>query len=313
MNYRIITTNELYHHGIKGQKWGVRRAKWYPLDPSQRSAAEKKAVKSSKKSTNNSGNESVSSKKKGLSDKQKKVIRNVAIGTAATVAIAAGLAYTAKNPQKVKDLISKIDKKAQDVKYSDAGLKGQQYIDRLKGMSKQEATDKYNYSREIQGKYFGKSKDHVDWNRLNKLYKDPSSIESIKRYSSNLESGRATVKGGSGYGTESRIHKAITKANSIKESIKSTPSKVRSNVSNVTKIKTNIKKTSPTTKSKTKSIIGKTSKSLMKNLMKNPNNYVKFGSYAVDQMTKHKKSNEKSNGKSLNQYTMKDLRDLDLY
>lgn len=25
MNYKIVTTNELYHHGILGQKWGVRR------------------------------------------------------------------------------------------------------------------------------------------------------------------------------------------------------------------------------------------------------------------------------------------------
>ena len=25
MDYKIVTTNELYHHGIIGQKWGVRR------------------------------------------------------------------------------------------------------------------------------------------------------------------------------------------------------------------------------------------------------------------------------------------------
>ena len=31
MNYRIIRKNELYHHGIKGQKWGVRNGPPYPL------------------------------------------------------------------------------------------------------------------------------------------------------------------------------------------------------------------------------------------------------------------------------------------
>ena len=34
---------ELYHHGIKGQKWGVRRGPPYPLDAKDRTAAEKKA------------------------------------------------------------------------------------------------------------------------------------------------------------------------------------------------------------------------------------------------------------------------------
>lgn len=39
----ISTTNgELYHHGIRGQKWGVRHDS-YPLDASQHTSAEKKA------------------------------------------------------------------------------------------------------------------------------------------------------------------------------------------------------------------------------------------------------------------------------
>ena len=32
MNYKIIRKNELYHHGILGQKWGVRHGPPYPLD-----------------------------------------------------------------------------------------------------------------------------------------------------------------------------------------------------------------------------------------------------------------------------------------
>ena len=34
---------ELYHHGIEGQKWGVRNGPPYPLDESDKSSAEKRA------------------------------------------------------------------------------------------------------------------------------------------------------------------------------------------------------------------------------------------------------------------------------
>ena len=36
-------TAELYHHGIEGQKWGVRNGPPYPLDESDRSSAERAA------------------------------------------------------------------------------------------------------------------------------------------------------------------------------------------------------------------------------------------------------------------------------
>lgn len=31
MNYSIELSNELYHHGVKGQKHGIRNALWYPI------------------------------------------------------------------------------------------------------------------------------------------------------------------------------------------------------------------------------------------------------------------------------------------
>lgn len=50
MEYRVITTSELYHHGIKGQKWGVKNGPPYPLNASDKSASEKRL--SSNKKTN---------------------------------------------------------------------------------------------------------------------------------------------------------------------------------------------------------------------------------------------------------------------
>lgn len=66
-----VSSDELYHHGIRGQKWGKRNGPPYPLDTSDHSAAEKKA--GYQKSIKPSG-EPEEIKKKGLTDKQKKLI-----------------------------------------------------------------------------------------------------------------------------------------------------------------------------------------------------------------------------------------------
>lgn len=76
----LIRKRELCHHGIKGQKWGVRR--FQKKDGSLTSAGKKRYSDGSK--TKNG--EADSEKRKGLSDKQKKAIK---IGAAA---VATGLA-----------------------------------------------------------------------------------------------------------------------------------------------------------------------------------------------------------------------------
>lgn len=54
--------NELYHHGIQGQKWGVQNGPPYPLDSDDKSAAEKRA----------SGGKEYSEKQKARLEKRRK-------------------------------------------------------------------------------------------------------------------------------------------------------------------------------------------------------------------------------------------------
>lgn len=83
----------LTHHGILGQKWGKRNGPPYPLDAQDHSTSEKKA--GWKKSLDKSSNDDSSEKKKGLSDKQKKVIK-IGVGIATTAATAGGIYYLYK-------------------------------------------------------------------------------------------------------------------------------------------------------------------------------------------------------------------------
>ena len=67
-----MTENELYHHGIKGQRWGKRNGPPYPLSEDDHSLSEKKA--GWKKSLDSNSEH----EKNGfrLTDKQKKIFKD---------------------------------------------------------------------------------------------------------------------------------------------------------------------------------------------------------------------------------------------
>lgn len=71
---QTVSSNELYHYGIPGMKWGIRR------------------YENSDGSLTSAGKQRYSKGKRKLTDKQKKTIRNVAIGVGAAAGVA-GLGY----------------------------------------------------------------------------------------------------------------------------------------------------------------------------------------------------------------------------
>jgi len=73
--------DELYHHGIKGQRWGIRR--FQNKDGSYTSAG-----KSHRKTSDSSGNQNGT--KRGLSDKQKRALKIGAVAVGSALAVYGG-------------------------------------------------------------------------------------------------------------------------------------------------------------------------------------------------------------------------------
>ena len=85
-NFYIVKNDELYHYGIKGQKWGVRR--YQNKDGTLTSAGKKRY----------DTNESTKTKSKGLTDKQKKALKT-GVAIAGTILLAYGAHKVINDPK----------------------------------------------------------------------------------------------------------------------------------------------------------------------------------------------------------------------
>ena len=99
-DYRIVYRDELYHYGVKGMRWGVRR---YQDESGRLTNAGKKRYSSDPKKSK--GPDSESDKRKGLTDKQKKYIK-IGASVAATALVTYG-AYKLYKSGKLDNLILK--------------------------------------------------------------------------------------------------------------------------------------------------------------------------------------------------------------
>lgn len=147
-----MNNNELYHYGVLGMKWGVRRKRTNTSDNTDNK-------KRSKNDTdNNTSTDNSSNKKKGLSDKQKKAIK---IGAAvAGAALATYGAYKVSKYVKGKNAVNG-KRYVEQMQYLQKNIKNtQSHIDPARKLYK---SDRWRHSFEstLKDRRMGIKGDHM--------------------------------------------------------------------------------------------------------------------------------------------------------
>lgn len=108
--YYMYPDEELYHHGVKGQKWGVRR--YQNKDGSLTAAGRKRQAKQEYNAERKAAKAKYQSTKRDISgsdpERNKKIARRVATAAIMTATVATAAALYAKNPEAANAVLSKV-------------------------------------------------------------------------------------------------------------------------------------------------------------------------------------------------------------